>query len=205
LFASNPHLDTQFGPKACLSGGAVLDTAEWDQLADFLSRKKSAGKTGEGLPARCRVSRSSTRPTNPLSLSLYSLECSAELLRKAIFAGFFPCATEVQLPNDACLADRGLLLLEIAGAGRLRKGLDPGGRVVMEGVKGLKVGKKTLKCLKKAQYSLKVNTQFQGAWQQIVAEKGVDWVRTSSPLSRACALARLCGCVAVWLCGCVAV
>ena len=91
---------------------------------------------------------SESRTVSPRDLQLYTLDSSAEMLAVALFAGFFPFASEFAFPGRR-LEERGLLNLELGGPEvDVREG-DPGGRLVLElspaSSDRLIIGKRSLK------------------------------------------------------------
>ena len=113
---------------------------------------------------------------------LYTTDASPDLLAAAVFAGFFPFASEYSFPGRP-LAERGLLNLELGGPECDVRDGDPGGRLILDLAPGsterLSVGKRSVKsCVDEAgssKFKLTVSSRFEESWEGIVAQHGVDW------------------------------
>jgi Leu/Phe-tRNA-protein transferase len=138
--------------------------------------------------------RESAITASPRDLQLFTLDTSPEMLAAALFAGFFPFASEFAFPGRP-LQERGLLNLELAGPEIDWQEGDAGGRLVLDlsesSTDRLMLGKRSIKTVRAAvsngaaagvgsggpgtPYRLTVCAAFERSWQQIVAHHGVDW------------------------------
>ncbi len=198
---ANPQLEDEQGPRAHLGalnglskllvhGGWREDAAPLkalDRVVDALCG--AAADNGQEM-----WERTSRTPASPRDLQLFTLDVSPEMLAAALFAGFFPFASEFAFPGRP-LQERGLINLELGGPEVDRREGDPGGRLVLDLSDGstdrLVVGKRCIKTVRAAvssedapaaghapagtAYRLTVCAAFERAWQQVVAHHGVDW------------------------------
>ena len=160
LRAANPKLDDEQGARAHLKPitgiGLLLQPNAWHPTAspllalDAVVDALCGHTTNDG---RDWWERASRRRVVPRDLQLFSLDSSAEMLAAAMYAGFFPFASEFACAGRP-LAERGLLNLELAGPEVNRQDGDPGGRLVLDLSPGsaqqLRIGKRSIKKVRRA-------------------------------------------------------
>ena len=198
---ANPQLEDEQGPRAHLRAlhglSQLLVHGGWSEDAVPL---KALDRVVDALCGAAADDwqemweRTSRTPASPCDLQLFTLDVSPEMLAAALFAGFFPFASEFAFPGRP-LQERGLINLELGGPEVDRREGDPGGRLVLDLSDGstdrLVVGKRCIKTVRAAvssedapaaghaptgtAYRLTVCAAFERAWQQVVAHHGVDW------------------------------
>ena len=202
---ANPQLEDEQGPRAHLrplhSLSQLLVHGGWSEDAaplKALDRVVDALCSAAADDWQEMWERTSRTPASPRDLQLFTLDVSPEMLAAALFAGFFPFASEFAFPGRP-LQERGLINLELGGPEVDRHESDPGGRLVLDLSDGstdrLVVGKRCIKTVRAAvratvssedspaaghppagtAYRLTVCAAFEHTWQQVVAHHGVDW------------------------------
>lgn len=130
----------------------------------------------------------------PERMQLCTTDFRPQFVARAVFAGFFPFASEIEHFPGRCLEDRCLLNLELGGKGRTPTASgDSGGRIVLapnEETQGtallpLRVGKKTLRALRRdcgndgpSSWTLRCHTHdsMTAVLDRLVRAHGVDWI-----------------------------
>eukprot|EP00466_Bigelowiella_natans_P019185 jgi/Bigna1/85666/estExt_fgenesh1_pg.C_50172 len=193
----NPEMDTILGRRAYLSSsweddGKIGSYSEdqWDDLVDSMvsgkRKKRKGGRRARKTIKYERVTSHKKRDKCSIrSLRFYTLDFRSSFVQGALYAGFFPFATEIQIPGLP-LTERCVLDLEICGntskgSGTMDKAAggftgDTGGRVILEDVKHMNTGKKTVRSLNKHNYELTCTECFEDVLDKIVSLHGIDWL-----------------------------
>lgn len=166
----NPHIDTEQGPRAYLVPGNY-GREQWDSLVESMVTGTRPANGGGGIP----FERAGAAPPSMRTLRFYTTDWRPSLVGAAVRAGFFPYASAFEFPGKP-FEERCLLNLEVSGARRQKTSSDPGGRVILDDIRKLRVGKKTLKIAKKNLFVLTCSRDMENVLRMIVSKHGVDWM-----------------------------
>ena len=188
LRSANPDLDEIQGHRAFLPPGHGYTCSQLDELVDRMAGTDSTDSRKRKRSLQIMLSRSSRKTLDYSRLMLVTNDWSPLFVARAVYAGFFPFASEVECAEDEQpLEERCLLNLELGGEYREPSGehADMGGRIVLrrrpDGAFPLKVGKKTIKMLRVARGRGTAFTFRAGASMAVVLDRlraahGVDWI-----------------------------
>lgn len=192
--AHNPDLDEEQAHRAylCTNNRLHYTVQDWDNLVNYICGDNDA-------PLRMRFERKSYVPLQPTELQLYTTSFDTGTINNAVYAGFFLFGSEFVFPGKP-LEDRSFLNMELTmGEGK------ENGRVMLEGGKNVKLGKKFLHGLRdqlkhpdthppaarpQNRYHMSVNTCFDKVCDRIIEQHGIDWVGFSRILTAFSRMAR---------------
>jgi hypothetical protein len=191
--------------------GLGYSSAQWDLLVDSLTMSRWNENTHRGVSVP-KLHRESPVKLNRRSVQLYTASFAETTVVEAARAGFFLFGSEFEFPGVP-LARRSLLNLELCN-----EPTDLEGRIVLEGIDALTIGKRALRGLCHVgvldgvgghsrladngdsggaahasrpghAYSLTVSRQFDTVVARIIEQHGIDWVGFAAIQSTLAALA----------------
>jgi hypothetical protein len=180
----NPQIESEFGPYLLNETIHIDITSKscWDNLVDrFLGRATSVSDL--------QLSIERLQPITEANLSFFLLVIdvvSSELMNAALYAGFFPFAIGLDFPSGVSQEDCGIVALELAGRSQEKTSDDLGGRIILQGLQHLIIGKRAVKEISKVikddplqVFTLEWSTswsEIDNSWETLIEKHGINWL-----------------------------
>lgn len=188
LLRWNPKLEEEFGPylipNATMVSGSfgLLSSGCWDHLIDrFIGNSRSV------IDMKLSIERFEDLHEANISFFVLLMDfIPPQLLNAAMFAGFFPFGIGLKMGSDICVENSGVLALEFAGVCQEKTTECMGGRIILQDLQHLIVGKRAMKEISKIvtsdtsqSFALKFSTTWsdiESAFDTLIQHHGIDWL-----------------------------